>query len=235
MPLLDHFREPVTRHLQWNSFHHAWAAVIAFDLNARLPKEFYARPHAVFGVEIDVAALHDGQPTDPAAGWAPAATLTAPFAVGADQVGVLVHTRDEGILAGAVELVSPRNKDRPTAREAFVGKCVSYLTLGAGVVVVDVVTNRHGNLHRELWGRIQPGVEAGLSDDLYAVAYHPTGTDADGRVEAWPAPLAVGGPLPVLPLWLLNGPCVRLDLDGLYQQTLCGLGVSRNGTNGAAH
>ena len=30
-------------------------------------------------------------------------------------------------LAGAVELVSPANKDRPASREAFVSKCAAYL------------------------------------------------------------------------------------------------------------
>ena len=37
----------------------------------------------------------------------------------------------------AVELLSPRNKDRPAARQAFAVKCVGYLQQGSNVVVVD--------------------------------------------------------------------------------------------------
>ena len=54
------------------------------------------------------------------------------------------------ILAAAIELVSPSNRDRPEARRAFVAKCASYLQRGAGLVIVDVVTDRLANLHEEL-------------------------------------------------------------------------------------
>jgi hypothetical protein len=45
-------------------------------------------------------------------------------------------------LTAAVELVSPRNKERPEARHAFAIKCVGYLQQHSSVVVVDTVTTR---------------------------------------------------------------------------------------------
>lgn len=55
-------------------------------------------------------------------------------------------------LVGAIGLVSPGNKDRPEARRAFAAKCVSYLTRGIGLIVVDIVANRLANLHNEVIG-----------------------------------------------------------------------------------
>lgn len=244
MPLLDHFYPPLSRSLQWNSFHHSWAASIAYELNDRLPRGFAARPHCVFGIEIDAAALQDRTiDPEPVRSWAaPPATRTVPFAIGADEIEVLVYEQSgDMLLAGAIELVSPRNKDRTTAKDAFVGKCLAYLNQGVGVVVIDVVTERKGSLHNELLSRIAP-TEPPFLAELYAVAYRPTsgkGTSAagtkvrgEGFVELWPESLELGRVLPTLPLWLLNGPCMRLDLEATYLSTLQHLRVRQSGTNG---
>ena len=44
-------------------------------------------------------------------------------------------------LVGAIELVSPGNKDRAEAHRAFAAKCASYLHEGIGLVIIDVVTS----------------------------------------------------------------------------------------------
>jgi hypothetical protein len=53
-------------------------------------------------------------------------------------------------LVGVIELVSPGNKDRPAERLAFATKCASYLAQGVSLIVMDVVTNRHANLHNDI-------------------------------------------------------------------------------------
>ncbi|MFO0852501.1 MAG: hypothetical protein U0871_28670 [Gemmataceae bacterium] len=115
MPLLDHFHEPLTRRLQWISFHYAWCAALSADLNRRLPRGFAARPNAVFGIEIDVAAVDDPDGGGGCHGLvARAAGHLLLLAVGADHVEVLVENRfADTPLAAAIELVSPANKDRP--------------------------------------------------------------------------------------------------------------------------
>ena len=73
-------------------------------------------------------------------------------------IEVGVFSRSGGpMLAGAVELVSPANKDRPAHREALVSKCEAYLQSGVGLVLVDVVTDRSGDLHRELLAQVGAG------------------------------------------------------------------------------
>ena len=61
-------------------------------------------------------------------------------------------------LTAAIELLSPRNKDRPQARQAFAVKCVGYLQQGSSVVVVDTVTTRRADLNAAILSLL--GVEA---------------------------------------------------------------------------
>jgi Protein of unknown function (DUF4058) len=219
MPLLDHFRPPLEGRRSWHAFHNAWATTIAYDLNARLPEGYFAEPNVQFGIEIDVAAFEVAGSVEAGARIAtwtpPSPALTIPFSIVTDAVEVLVYESVGGsVLAGAIELVSPANKDRPAHREAFVSKCETYLNDGVGVVVVDVVTVRGGNLHGELLARLLAADE-GFGGNLYTSAYRPT----PSGLEIWREPLALGGPLPVMPLWLKGGPCLPLDLGATYDRT----------------
>ena len=122
---------------------------------------------------------------------------------------------------GAIELVSPGNKDHPDRRTQFLCKIVSYLQAGMGVVVVDLVTTRRSNLHDELVRLLnQPAVAFPAATAMYATSYRPAGTSNRPRVECWTWPLVVGQPLPSVPLALLGGPTLTLDLEATYSQSL---------------
>src|SRR5262245_19936780 len=127
MPLLDHFHPPLSERRQWHAFHHSWAAVIAFDLNRQLPEGYFADPNVKFGIEIDVGAFEEENTGGGASSWKPPApTMTIPMTLITDVVEVAVFNSEAGpVLIGAIELVSPANKDRPTTRDAFVSKCAS--------------------------------------------------------------------------------------------------------------
>ena len=43
-----------------------------------------------------------------------------------------------GRLGAAVELVSPRNKDRPAGRDQYAGRCLNYPLGGVHLLLVDV-------------------------------------------------------------------------------------------------
>src|SRR6516162_378682 len=122
MPLLDHFHPPLSVDRPWEGVHSTWATVIAQHLNERLlPKEFVALPHVRLGtaVEIDVAAFQQREPaaapSSPQA-WSPVKPAWS-VPVEWDQRDVFevrVYRQEGGPrLVGAVELVSPANKDRP--------------------------------------------------------------------------------------------------------------------------
>ena len=218
MPLLDHFHPPLSVRRHWHAFHNAWATTIAGDLNARLPEGYFAEPNVQFGIEIDVAAFEEAGSSriGSATTWTPPGpALTIPFSIVTDRVEVLVFESVGGpILAAAIELVSPANKDRPAHREAFVSKCETYLGEGLGVILVDVVTGRGGNLHGELMARLL-AADQGIVGDLDSSAYRP----GPSGLDIWREPLALGGVLPVLPLWLKGGPCLPVDLEATFERT----------------
>src|SRR5204863_1556930 len=153
--------------------------------------------------------------------WTPPATNLVMPAVFLDEIEVQVFATATGAtLVGAVELVSPGNKDRPESRRAFAAKCVSYLTRGIGLIVVDVVTNRLTNLHNEivdLLGHAEPFL-LGADTTTYAVAYRPSRQRRGDQIELWPMPLHAGAPLPILPLALRNAGVVPVDLEETYSQ-----------------
>jgi hypothetical protein len=199
MPLLDHFNPPLNRTHSWRSFHGAWAAAMARLLNQGvLPSGYYAAPLVDRSgpIEIDGAAPHTWTP--PAPGLAVAVELPPAEAV---EVQVFADDGDPR-LAAAIELLSPRNKDRPRARQAFAVKCVGYLQQGSSVVVVDTVTTRRADLHAAILSLL--GVEASAPVaplSLSAVAYRAVGREEETQqLLVWPAPLALGQPLPTLPL-----------------------------------
>ena len=90
-------------------------------------------------------------------------------------------------LVGAIELVSPGNKDRESKIQAFVTKCAAYLHAGVSVVIVDVVTSRRVNCHDRLIAHLNIS-SARMPDDvsLYASAYRPV--ERDGKIRLGGSP-----------------------------------------------
>lgn len=224
MPLLDLFNPPLIRTHPWRSFHGAWAAAIARLLNQGiLPPGYYAVPLVgrARPIEIDVDTPQTWAPPEP--GLAVAVELPA-----ADEVEVQVFADDgDPRLAAAVELLSPRNKGRPQARQAFAVKCVGYLQQGSSVVVVDTVTTRRADLNAAILSLL--GVDAGVgatSSSLSAMSYRAIGREEETQqLQVWSAALALGQPLPTLPLWIASDFAVPLDLEMSYQATCTDLRI----------
>jgi len=246
MPLLDHFHPPLHGPRRWEGFHHAWATFIAQQLNQQtLPAGYFAESEISLGpeLEIDVAAMRGtgGDPpaysaAPPTAGatavWTPpqpAVTARVEFSH-LEGYEVRVYQDLGGAeLRGAIELVSPANKDRAGSRRTFAAKCAGYLRQGVGLVIVDVVTARSADLHAELFEVLEAvATPSGWKSPtgLYAVAYRPVTVRHDPRLEMWPEALALGKPLPVMPLWLANDLCVPLWLEDSYTATCRSLRIS---------
>jgi hypothetical protein len=82
-----------------------------------------------------------------------------------------------------------------------------------------VVTNRRANLHNEAM-RIMAKPEHEMPEDggLYAVAYRPVLWQDRAEIDIWSRPLAVGEPLPVMPLRLTGDLFVPVDFEATYQE-----------------
>jgi hypothetical protein len=233
MPLLDHFHPPLSEERHWGSFHAAWAGALADDLNRRLPEGYFAeeQTHAGAGVEIDVGTFDrqagiqavrsegGGVATLPPPAWTPpAAAFTVPALFADDFEVRVLSTRSGPTLVAAIELVSPRNKDRPEARRGFAIKCASYLHQGIAVLIIDIVTGRRANLHTEIMRLLEITDPSHLPGDamLYAVAYQPLRRQQREEIDLWPAALAVGAELPLLPLALNAELSMPIDLEATY-------------------
>ena len=127
----------------------------------------------------------------------------------------------DGGLVAAVEIVSPANKDRPEHRRAFVAKCSTLLQQRVSVAIVDLVTTRQFNLYGELLDLIGQ-TDSSLTPEpppLYAAACRWTRQNDTWRLETWAHALALGQPLPTLPLWLADDLAVPLELEASYEET----------------
>ncbi len=234
MPLQNYFQPPLSQRRHWNAFHNAWATYLSSQLNAVLPKDYFAESNVQFGIEIDVATWQEPATeasAQPPSSWAPpAAALTIPLPVIIDLVEVQVFDSSAGPqLAAAIELVSPSNKDRPARCDAFVSRCAAYLQNGIGLIVVDVVTSRHANLHQQLLARLNSPNRVDTVGDLYGVAYHPVRHSEEPSLDIWPVTLAIGLQLPTLPLWLRGGPVFPVDFEAAYKRTCQEQRVPDNG------
>jgi len=239
MPLLDHFHPPLSQRRHWESFHSAWATALVDSLNQKLlPKGYFAEEMITMGgggrVEIDVATFEEpsadslldsgGNGSSVAVAtkvWSPPVPTATMPNVFPDSFTVQVYSSEGGpTLVGAIELISPGNKDSDETRHAFAIKCANYLHQGIGLVIVDIVTSRRANLHNELIHLLRQPAEYLLADeiDLYAVAYRPLARENRAEIDLWQHPLAIGEALPTLPLALKGAYAVPLDLATPYEE-----------------
>jgi hypothetical protein len=239
MPLRDHFHSPVQDFASWEEVHGGWPATIAYRLNAILPPEYRSglKVHAGASVEVDIAAFEYDHavprsfnpPTGLDATWAaesPTVLLETEEMTPAEyEVRVYDSSRGRTLVA-AIELVSPSNKDRPQSRKAFVDKCHAMLQQNVCVVIVDTVTSLTANLYAELAERLGANEPSIADAPIYAVACRTRPARRGVRVEAWQHRLAVGSPLPTLPVYLNETLWVPLELESTYEETCRGLRIS---------
>jgi hypothetical protein len=236
MPLLDPFHPPVRRRCPWHSFHASWATRIADLLNDQwLSPEFVAAEYAQGGtrLEIDVATyeqddiLTSSAPnglatsTTPRVWTPPTPSRTMP-AVFPESFEVRVFDTTEGLpLVAAIELISPANKDPSADHQAFAAKCVSYLSQGISVVIIDIVTNRRANLHNETM-RLMEAADEWLMPaewELYAAAYRPVMREERQEIDLWTERCVLSQPLPTMPLRLTGDLFVPVEFEISYQET----------------
>ncbi len=238
MPLRDHFRPPLDDSRSWDELHGAWPTVIVMALNRALPARYVAAPRVHLGThaEIDVTAYETDAPDSAGAStgspdggvatavWAPPQPTLDVAAELSDQDEYEVRiydTQRHRRLVAAVEIVSPANKDRPEHRRVFVAKCEALLRQRVSVAIVNLVTTRHFNLYRdllELIGQADPSMMH-EPPHLYAAECRWKRISKSSRFQTWSHAMAVGQPLPTLPLWLAHDLAVPLELEASYEET----------------
>lgn len=106
-------------------------------------------------------------------------------------------------------------------------KCVALLQELVSVVVVDVVTTRGANLYADLLEAIGQSDPILGRDSLspHAAACRSTRPGKQWLLETWAYPLAVGRPLPTVPLWVADDFAVPLELEASYEESCALLGA----------
>jgi hypothetical protein len=219
MPLHDWTDRP-----GWEGLHIFWMTEIARGLRADLPPGYRAvigaSPLVAVGaaaVKPDVAVTNGPAHPPPDASPAVAPEPDVEVAVATLEADTSVQVERDGRLVAVVELVSPRNKDRPSAREQYAARYLSYLRGGVHLLLVDV--------HRRPLGFSFPQLIAtSLEHELpappapSAVSYRvgPPAATGGRMLAVWQHPLAIGEPLPRMPLALTADEAVMVDLESTY-------------------
>jgi hypothetical protein len=230
MPLHDWAETP-----GWEGVHNIWIVELLRWVKPRLPPEYRAHIGSSPALSVgetaegpDVAVRQWQSPAPPPGDTGPSTPAGAEAALPEPDEEVATITLDpqtalyvtrQGRLVAAVELVSRRNKDRDSARAVYLARYLGYLEEGAHLLLVDVhrrplAFSFADALAREL--RIsQPPCPAPLAVSYRVGEPAPAG----GRFLAiWRRPLAVGQPLPVMPLPLTVQFSVAVDLEQTYQR-----------------
>jgi len=215
----------------YHNFHYRWIAAIIDRLNAgMLPSGYFAMAEQIVGrPETDVVTLQAGaSPGPPETGNGgvavatprPATRFVMPleqerYARKANRIAIH-HTL--GKVVAVVEIVSPGNKDRKSALRSFVAKAVELIDEGVNLLVVDPFPpTRHDpqGIHQAIWDEFtdQP-FELPPDKPLTLAAYQ-----AEPIKIAFVEPIAVGDPLPDMPLFLYEDVYVWVPLEETYQAT----------------
>ncbi len=216
----------------WDSVHQLWINSLLFWVQDRLPAGYRAYLGSVPGVAIAAGA---GRPDLGVRAWQPSPEETAAARPGAlvatpqpdfQTVALLhpeppmaVHIFHQGQLISAIELVSPRNKDRPSSREFYRNRYLGYLWNGVHLMLVDVHRRPVGFSFAEVMAaEIQCQFPVGLPP--HAVSWDVVATTPEGGqlLDGWYRSLTVGAPLPTLPLALTSEKSLMIDLEQTYTE-----------------
>ena len=201
-----------------------------------LPEPYFAAPGVHLGTlyEVDIGTYRrpvaEGNGAEVAEGGVAVATYAPPKPTltlepqlpKQDVYEVRIYdSRRNRHLVAAIEIISPSNKDRPETRATFVAKAATLLKNNICVSIVDVVTTYDFNLYADLMDFVH-GIDPALGSEpppMYAATLRTRYEDRRRLMDNWYHPLAIGQPLPTLPIWLKENWAIALDLESSYEDS----------------
>lgn len=211
----------------WDGTRHLWISELLHFVKPRLPAEFRAYIGTAPTVAIDAVegtpdiGVHRAPPTangTHANGTPNSATdPDIEIAVATIDPATALFIESEGRLISALELISPRNKDRLTARANYTARYVGYLLNGVHLLLVDVHRRPIGfSFSTAIANELQARLPSGQAP--FAASYRVGEKAATGGryVAVWHRSLEPGQPLPSLPLPLDVERQISVDLEETY-------------------
>jgi len=229
----------------FHAFHLGWLGRLQAALNeGLLPSDYYAlaEQHATPAakqaarVVADLLTLHgpadDNSPPLPAASGG-LAVAEAPPKVQHHSIATpsprtmrrtlaLRHVSGHRLVA-VIEIVSPANKDRPDNVEDLASKVAALLEAGIHVLLVDLFPpglHDPQRMHGAIGSWTADGVREELPSDapLTLASYR-----AGGLIDAYIETLAVGQPLPDMPLFFHSERYINVPLASTYDSAFRGM------------
>jgi len=223
----------------FHAFHHDWITELARILNSGLlPDDCYALPEQqAAGFGPDVLTLQTQLPDRVEEGGGSSggtativetrpktrftAETDAEFYRRKKSSIVVRHVSGDRIVA-LLEVVSPGNKASGHALRALVEKACEFLELRIHLLIVDLFPpgpRDPNGIHAAIWEEVQSGPFVLPKDKpLTLVAY-----ECDLTTRAYIEPVAVGDPLPNMPLFLEPNGHVPVPLEATYQTAFAAL------------
>jgi hypothetical protein len=226
MPIHDWTKVPAGL---FHHFHQDWSIEIARTLNrGRLPKGVDALVEQRSGpLEADVLAIERRQRATDERLDGRVAILERPVTwmvrrttkeIVSDRANRIVIKHHLGRIIAVIEILSPGNKDSKAALRDFVEKTIEFLRAGIHVLIVDLFppTPRDPlGIHKVIWDEILEEDFAFPPGKDRILASYETGGECVAYVET----VAVGDPLPDMPLFLTNDLHIMVPLEPTYQTT----------------
>ncbi|HZU37050.1 MAG TPA: DUF4058 family protein [Gemmataceae bacterium] len=224
MPLHDW-----TQTAGWEGVRHLWITELLRAVKPLLPAGYRAYigspPALAIGAPAekpDVSVRHWPEETSGSPVAAAASSIEEPdeeVAVATLDPGTSLFVESRGCLVAALELISPRNKDRQVARAAYLARYAGYLMEGVHLLLVDVHPRPLGfsfpdRIAQELQVRQPP------CPPPVAVSYRVGGPAATGGrlLAIWRRPLIVGQLLPSAVLPITIELTIPVDVETTYQR-----------------
>lgn len=224
MPIHDWSRVRANR---FHHFHQTWTPLIAAELNrGLLPDGYVAMAEQITGgPEPDVVTLSlPIKPGDGATGGlavegaAPKVRYQtrAEAATYARKANRLTVRHPDGAVVAVIEIVSPGNKDSRHAARTFARKAIEFLFAGINLLIVDLFPPSKRDpqgVHKLIWDRIRDEPFELPPDKPLTLAAYSAGTAIDAYIDN----VAVGDPLPDMPIFLTPDRYVPCPLEATYQ------------------
>ena len=214
----------------WDGVHILWIVQLLDWIQPRLPKGYRAylgsTPALTVGAadekpDVAVRQWLPEPPSDPTppqpgldAGFEPTvevATLTLDPHMA---VYVALHNR----MIAAVELVSPRNKDRPSSRAFYLARYLGYLREGVHLLLIDVHRRPLKFSFADALAAEMEIQRPPLPAPL-AISYGAgiPGNGGGRLVSIWERAIGVGADLPAMPLPLDTQTRIPIELEATYR------------------
>ncbi len=204
----------------WENFHYCWVFRLGEWLRGVLPPGYrvytgsFGRAGLAGPAEPDVAVSHSPATLSPTAAFVVEPDEELAVATIEPELTLMVQ-RGNRVVA-VIEVVSPANKRGDARRDDTTRRYSSYLRGGVHLMLIDTLPRPAGHsLADSIAGALELPNQPALPPPAISV-YRVSRTSEPCRVAVWRRLLAVGQPLPMLPLPLTLDLQVPVDLETTY-------------------